>query len=57
MLNVIPIGKLLIRDIRVYGHGSTYTITYIYFVCIGTRELQWYKYLVLYDISFLSLLR
>ena len=36
MLNVIPIGKLLIRDIRVYGHGSTYT--YIYFVCIGTRE-------------------
>ena len=36
MLNVIPIGKLPKRDIRVYGYDSTYT--YIYFVCIDICE-------------------
>ena len=36
MLNAIPIGKLPKRDIGVYGYDSIYT--YIYFVCIGTRE-------------------
>ena len=36
MLNVILIGKLPKRDIRVYDYDST--DSYIYFVYIGTCE-------------------